>query len=395
MSKSRLAIDFCGVPFENPFLLGSSIIADNYDMCASALKAGWGGVAFKTICKEPVADTSPRFGVPRANVGAPWSGFRNLEMTSEYSLERNLEHLYRLKKDFPDKVVIGSIMGETADEWTYLAREVTNAGVDIIECNFSCPQMTRSSFGSDVGTNVELVESYVLATRKGTHLPVLAKMTPNITRMEPPAMSAIAGGAAGITAINTIKSITKLNVDNLEPDPSVGGKTCISGYSGRAVKPIALRFVHDIARIPSVNIPICGVGGIYTWQDALEFILMGASTLQVVTSVMEYGYRIIDDLVDGLSRYLDKHSIEHLDTLVGKGLDLVVKPSQLDRQTIHQPFFDEQECVGCGRCFISCQDAGHQALQWQRKERKPLLLTDKCVGCHLCANLCPVNAIKV
>lgn len=389
---AKLNISFCGIECENPFIVGSAITSDNYDMCARALKAGWGGIAFKTIGVEPVQDTSPRFGVPRSELGAAWSGFRNLEMISEYPLERNLEHLARLKKDFPGKLIIASIMGESSEEWKRLAREVTRAGADIVECNFSCPQMTKSSFGSDVGVNYELVEKFVAATVSATHLPVIAKMTPNITRIEPPATSALIAGAAGITAINTIKSITELDLDSYAADPSIGAYSSISGYSGRAIKPIALRFIHDIAKIPG-KFSISGVGGIYTWEDALEFILLGASTVQIVTAVMEYGYRIIDDLTSGLSYYMGKHGIEDLASLVGKGLSSIVPASQLDRHTRRIPQIDKVECVGCGRCFISCSDAGHQAIEWQAKTREPLI-GDNCVGCHLCTKVCPVGAIS-
>lgn len=389
---AKLNISFCGIECENPFIVGSAITTDNYDMCARALKAGWGGIAYKTIGIEPAKDTSPRFGVPRSNVGAAWSGFRNLEMISEHSLERNLEHLARLKKDFPNKLIIASIMAETYDEWKYLAGEVTKTGVDIIECNFSCPQMTKSSFGSDVGVNYELVERFVIATVSGTHLPVLAKMTPNITRIELPSLAALTGGAKGITAINTIKSITKVDLENFTAEPSVGAFSSVSGYSGRAVKPIALRFVHDIAKIQK-QFDICGVGGIYTWKDALEFILLGASTVQVVTSVMEYGYRIIDDLCSGLSHYMDKHGIEDLKSLVGRGLNSIVPTSKLDRNTIRVPHINNTECIGCGRCYISCMDAGHQAIDWQSNTRKPLINTN-CAGCYLCVNVCPVDAIS-
>lgn len=389
---AKLNTSFCGVECENPFIVGSAITTDNYNMCAQALKAGWGGIAFKTIGIEAVKDTSPRFGVPRSNVGAAWSGFRNLEMISEYPLERNLEHLARIKKDFPNKLIIASIMGETSDEWKYLAKEVTKTGVDIIECNFSCPQMTKSSFGSDVGVNYELVERFITATVAGTHLPVIAKMTPNITRIEPPTMSALAAGAAGITAINTIKSITKVNLDDYTADPSVGAFSSISGYSGRAVKPIALRFVHDIAKIQH-KFDICGVGGIYTWEDALEFILLGASTLQIVTAVMEYGYRIIDDLCSGLGHYMDKHGIVDLKSLVGKGLNSIVPAAKLDRDTIRIPHINKDECIGCGRCYVSCSDGGHGAIDWQKQTREPII-NSNCVGCQLCTKVCPVNAIK-
>lgn len=389
---AKLNINFCGIECENPFIVGSATTTDNYDMCVRALKAGWGGIAFKTFAAEPAKNTSPRFGVPRAGLGASWSGLRNLEITSEYTLERNLEQLARLKKEFPNKLIIASIMGESEEQWKYLSKEVTRTGIDIIESNFSCPQMTKSSYGSDVGVNVELVKKYVSATISGTHLPVIAKMTPNISQIEPPTMGALEAGAVGITAINTIKSISKVNLDTFSTDPSVGGLSCISGYSGRAVKPIALRFIHDIAKIPG-KFDICGVGGIYTWEDVLEYISLGASVVQVVTAIMEYGYRIIDDLRGGLSHFMDERGIENLSSLVGKGLNSIVPADQLDRDTVRRSHINKEECVGCGRCYISCRDGGHQAIDWNSSTREPVI-TEKYVGCHLCTKLCPVGAIE-
>lgn len=391
--RHDLSISFCGVPCENPFFLSSSCVAGNYEMCACALEAGWGGIVFKTIGFYQANEVSPRFDT-LAHGGVPFGGFRNLEQISDHPLEENLDVLRRLKQAYPKKVLVASIMGETEEEWTKLARLCEQAGVDILECNFSCPQMTRSTMGSDVGQSEELVETYCRAVRKGTKLPVLAKMTPNIGNMEPVAIAAMRGGADGIAAINTIKSITRLDVDHYSAYPDIDGQSSVSGYSGKAVRPIALRFIHDMAIHPQLqNVPLSGIGGIETWRDALEFILLGASNVQVTTAVMEYGYRIIDDMLDGLSVYLEEKGVEHLSELVGRALPHLVPSSALRRDYRVMPAIDRHACVGCGRCFLSCRDGGHQAIAWEKAARRPDIVEEKCVGCHLCTLVCPTQAI--
>jgi len=392
--KIDLSIDFCGVHCENPFLLSSSCIVGNEEMSARALQSGWAGLVFKTIGFYHPEEVSPRFDIVNKEATS-FIGFRNLEQISDHSLEENLIALKNLKKRFPNKVIISSIMGQSEQEWQELARLSEAAGVDIIECNFSCPQMAAEAMGADVGVNPELVAKYCAATRRGTKLPILAKMTPNITDMTIPAIAAIQNGADGLAAINTIKSIT--NIDYKKKIlPSVAGKSCISGYSGKAVKPIALRFVSDMANCLQLkNVPISGIGGIETWQDALEFILLGSQTVQVTTSVMQYGYRIVEDMIDGLAEYMRENNINALNELVGASLVNLVSSQELERDSIVYPYFASEKCVGCGRCYIACQDAGHQAIDWEHKKRQPSLITDKCVGCHLCRLVCPTEAIGI
>lgn len=388
-----LSITFCGVKCENPFFLSSSVVAGTYDMCASALRMGWAGVVYKTIGFLIPDEVSPRFAAVRKE-GTPFVGFRNLEQISDHPLAENLDALRRLKRDFPTKVIVASIMGRDEKEWTELARLCEAAGVDMIECNFSCPQMAGNGLGSDVGQDPELVKRYTRAVRRGTKLPVLAKMTPNLGHMEPPALAAVEGGADALAAINTVKSICGLDLDDLSAPPSIGGYSAVSGYSGKAVKPIALRFIHDLAVCPQLSgVPISGMGGIETWRDGAEFLALGCTNLQVTTSVMQYGYRIIDDLVSGLKGYLAGHGYENLDEFCGTALSRLVPPEQLDRASLSYPMFDRESCVGCGRCFVSCRDAGHDAIRFDKETRRPRLNGKKCVGCHLCRLVCPVQAI--
>ena len=199
------------------------------------------------------------------------------------------------------------------------------------------------------------------------------------------------GGASGIAAINTVKAITNIDIENMTAMPVVNGKSSISGYSGAAVKPIALRFITQMKQHPQLaDVPITGVGGIETWRDALEFILVGSSNLQVTTAVMQYGYRIVEDMISGLSHFMEDHNIEKLSDLVGIALPNIVPADDIDRTFKLLPDFDEVSCVGCGRCYVSCFDGGHQAIDWNAENRKPVLNKDKCVGCHLCLNVCPV-----
>ncbi len=387
--KKDLSIDFLGVKCENPFFLSSSPVGSNYEMIKKAFEAGWGGVYYKTIGVYIPDECSPRFDIGRKEDLA-WTGFKNMEMISDKPLEVNLEYISRLKEDFPTKVMAVSIMGSNDEEWVYLTKKVTEAGADIIELNFSCPQMDSHEMGSDVGQNPDLVAHYTKLCVENTHLPVVAKMTPNIGHMEIPAEAAVKAGAKGIAAINTIKAITNLDLESVTAMPAINGKSSISGYSGAAVKPIALRFITQMKQYePLKDVPITGMGGIETWQDALEFLLVGASNLQVTTAVMQYGYRIVEDMISGLSHYMDERGIDKLEDLVGLALPNIVGADEIDRDFKIIPEINYDKCVKCGRCYVSCFDAAHQAIDWDSEERKPII-NDNCVGCHLCLNVCPV-----
>ena len=388
-----LSIEFCGVKCENPFFLSSSVVASGYDMCAKAFEMGWAGIVYKTIGRFMPKEASPRFASIAESSGSHFEGFRNIEQISEHTLEYDLDVLKRLKEDYPSKVIVASIMGSTDEEWAELARFCTEIGCDIIECNFSCPHMTAKGLGADVGTNPDLVKKYTKIVKEASGVPVLAKMTPNITNMEIPAIAAVEAGADGIAAINTIKSITGISLPTMSSEPSVAGKSCVSGYSGDAVRPIALRFIYDMKNCCELKeVPISGMGGIETWHDAAEFITLGCANVQVTTSVMQYGYRIVKDIISGLSGFMAEAGYKSVDEMVGKALPHFVDADDLDRNTIIYPAFNRKNCVGCGRCYISCFDGGHQAI-WM-DDLKPRLKADRCVGCHLCRLVCPAGAIE-
>ncbi len=390
-----LSMDLCGVKLENPFLLSSSIVASNYEMCAKAFEMGWAGACFKTICTFDQHEASPRFSVTR-NRPESFYGFKNIEQLSDHTVEENMEVFRRLKKKYPNKIIIASIMGRNEEEWEMLSRTCQEAGADVIECNFSCPNMEDGALGVTIGQDEALIEKFTRAAKRGCTIPVLAKMTPNITDMVPMALAAKRGGADGIAAINTIKSITGVSVDDFTPEPNVKGSSVIGGYSGNAVKPIALRFISDLASSPELKgMHISGMGGIENWYNALEFILLGSGSLQITTAVMQYGYRIIDDLLSGLRNYLLEHRLQNLHQLKGASINALVHLDSLERDTILFPVFDLERCIGCGRCVISCYDGGHQAIIFDLKTRRPRLLGTRCVGCHLCRYVCPSSCIGV
>ena len=394
-NEDRLSCDLCGIPLENPFLLSSSVVASTYDMCARAFEAGWGGICFKTICSMEMHEASPRYSAVTGNDGSI-IGFKNIEQLSDHSVAENMEVFRKLKQNYPSKFILASIMGQNDEEWGELARLCEENGADAVELNFSCPNMMESGLGSDIGQVPELVERFTAAAKRACHIPVLSKLTPNVATMSPAAEAARRGGADGIAAINTIKSVVGVNPHTYVSSPAVHGKSAMGGYSGNAVKPIALRFIAEMGLNPGLKgMHLSAMGGIETWQDALEFILLGSSTVQVTTAVMQYGYRIIEDLKSGLNLYLAEKGFSTVREAVGLGLDTLSSTTDvLERDTVIFPKIHRELCIGCGRCMISCMDGGHQAIHLD-ENRHPKLDGKKCVGCHLCLLVCPQHAITV
>lgn len=391
-----LEVEFCGIKCENPFVLASSVISSSYDMCARAFDAGWGGVSVKTINFLDIKEVSPRFDIHSPNQ-YPFIGFKNLEQLSQRSYKDDFKWMKRLRENYPTKLIISSIMGSNEKEWAMLSKMSQEAGADIIECNFSCPQMVGENLGSDVGQNSEMVKSFTKACVDAVTIPVIAKLTPNLAAPDGFVRAALDGGAMGIAGINTVKSITTVEFNSKEN--GIQGKSAVSGYSGRAVKPIALRFVRDThLSIFKYNnddsqFNISGIGGVENWRDAKDFILLGASTVQVCTAVMQYGYRIVEDLKQGLQIYMKRNNIESLKYLVARDLFNIREPEHLNRSMLSYPVFENDRCVSCGRCYIACQDAGHQAIELSAPGHKPVLKVENCVGCHLCRFVCIAGAI--
>ncbi len=386
-----LSIDFCGVKFKNPFLLSSSPVSNSAEMVARSFDAGWGGVMFKTLNSDrlPIIHPSPRMAC--IDYGAKKGvAVQNVEMISDRPLKDNLTDFLYLKKNYPDHPIIASIMGFFTDEWAYLAKAAEDNGADMLELNFSCPHMCIEGAGHKVGQAFKLLEGFTEAVKKQVSIPVIAKMTPNITDMNEPAMYAKKGGADAISAINTVRGISGIDLNDFVPTPNVFGKGAISGTSGPAVRPIGLNFIASMAKNEKLGLPLSGIGGIETWIDALEYILVGASTLQVTTGIMHYGYRIVEDLIEGLGDFMAERGIQRVSDLVGKALPNLheTEAFEIDRQGITQ--YDLDLCIGCGQCYIVCKDAAGQAIEWDADARRPKLIEDKCLSCLLCKFVCPV-----
>ena len=394
MSKPvNLKVDFCGVEFPNPFCLSSSPVGNTYDMCARSFDMGWGGVVYKTIGLDydvKITHPSPRLNAYHRGVHRV-VGLQNVEQISDRTTDENFADLARLKRDYPSNAVVASIMGLThANDWVDLAKRCEDAGADMIECNFSCPQMTVEGTGHKVGQDGDIIEKLTSLTKEACSLPVMAKMTPNVADMVPLALAAKNGGADAISAINTVKAISGVDIDTAIPLPNVGGKSSSSGFSGMAVKPIALRFIADLAKDEELRLPISAMGGLYTWIDAVEFLLLGATTLQVTTGILHHGYRIVDDLIEGVQDYMLDHGYSSIHDFIGKAVNNVVDPSELSHANQAISLIDHEKCVGCGQCFLTCRDAAAQAIT-MNADRKPIVDEDECFGCLMCKHICPVD----
>ena len=391
-ARPSLAVNFCGLNFPNPFCLSSSPVGNTAQMLSRAFDAGWGGAIFKTLNLErdyPIIDPTPRlnalhYGEKRL------IGLQNIEMVSERPFEQNLKDIVYLKKHYPRKRLIVSIMGYSDEGWAELARGAEKAGADMLELNFSCPQMAKEGAGHKVGQSYDLIRHYTRVVKDCVSIPVMAKMTPNITDMLPVAIAAKDGGADAISAINTLRAITEVDLDTFVPEPSIQGKGSISGYSGPAVKPIALRFIAEMAQCKNLGLPLSGIGGIETWSDAVMFLLMGATTVQSTTAVMRYGYRIIEDLTEGLEDYLAARGLDSAQSLIGLGLQNLVDPSEHHQKMHVISKVDEEKCIGCGLCHIVCHDGANQAMTFDTEKRKAKVDEERCVGCLLCKHVCPI-----
>jgi dihydropyrimidine dehydrogenase (NAD+) subunit PreA len=386
-----LSVDFCGVHFRNPFLLSSSPVSNSAEMVERAYEHGWAGVCYKTLNsgRIPIVHPSPRMNGYNYE-DKRLVGLQNVEQISDRPLKDNLADFLYLKKKYPDHRIIASIMGFSNEEWASLAKAAEDNGADMLELNFSCPHMTVEGSGHKVGQSFHLLEKFTATVKSAVRIPVLAKMTPNITDMTEPALYAKKGGADGISAVNTFRAISGIGLDDLVPRPNVFGIGAMSGYSGAAVKPIALHFIAEMAQCRELGLPLSGMGGIETWVDALEYLLVGASTLQVTTGIIHYGYRIVEDMIEGLSDYMASRGIARVAELVGASLPHLQSTDhfELNRQGVAT--YDLAKCVGCGQCYIVCHDAGGQALAWDATERRPVLDENKCLSCMVCSFTCPV-----
>jgi dihydropyrimidine dehydrogenase (NAD+) subunit PreA len=318
-------------------------------------------------------------------------GLQNVEQTSDRPLRANLADMENIKKKWPDRVLIASIMGFKSDEWRELAIATVGAGVDMLELNFSCPHMAIEGAGMKVGQSFELVQRFTDIVRNVVRLPILAKLTSNVSDINEPAIYAKKGGADGIVAINSVRALTDIGLDDYVPKPNVFGKGAMSGYTGPGIKPIALRCIAELGLNKDLGLPLSGCGGIESWVDALEFILCGASTVQMTTGIIHYGYRIVEDMIEGLSDFMEAKGIDSVDDLVGKALTNIHRPDDFDVSRQGVARYDLARCIGCGQCHIVCRDAGSGCLGWDYERRLPVPCEERCYSCMVCSFVCPIN----
>ena len=390
--RPSLEIDFCGVTCVNPFFLSSSPVGNTAEMIAGAFDAGWGGAVYKTLNLEhdfEVIDPTPRLNALH-NGAERFLGLQNMEQISERPLADNLQDIAWLKRRYPDRVVVASIMGYSDEGWIELATRSQEAGADMLELNVSCPQMACEGAGHRVGQDNELLERYTRVVRQHASIPVMVKLTPNVTDMVPSALAAKRGGADALATINTVRSITEVDLRTHAPKPTIQGRGSISGMSGAAVKPIAMRFVAELGLSSDIALPVSGIGGIETWRDAAMFLLLGATNLQVTTAVMHYGYRIVESMQEGLEDYLESLGFHSITQLIGRSLTHIVDPAD-HHQTVHVVAkVDLDKCIGCGLCHVVCHDGANQAMGFNAYTRKAEVDEERCVGCLLCRHVCPV-----
>ncbi len=413
-----LSIDFCGIKSPNPFWLASAPPTNTGDQVRRAFDAGWGGAVWKTL-GNPIVNVSSRFG--GVDFGTrKLMGLNNIELITDRSLEVNLAEMAAIKKSHPKHVLVASLMVNTREEWREIVQKVQDVGSDALELNFGCPHgMCERGMGSAVRAPPQ-----VNKTKKG-RVPAVArgavfkKLTPNVGDITEPALAALAAGADSVSLINTIKSIVGVDLERMVPLPTVGKASSNGGYCGPAVKPIALYLLAQVARVfPK---PISGIGGIADWRDAAEFMALGSSTVQVCTAVMHYGYRIVEDMIDGLNNFLDDKGMASAQELVGKALPAYRDWGDLDLNHHVVASINVDKCIGCGLCHTACLDGSHQCIHLpgmgdaeKRRighvalpkivparpainavgtpgARIPFVHEEECVGCNLCHLICPVE----
>ena len=391
-----LRTNFAGIKSPNPFWLASAPPTDKEYNVARAFKAGWGGVVWKTLGLDPhiVNVNGPRYG-------AVWGadrqliGLNNIELITDRPLDINLLEIKQVKRDWPDRAVVVSLMVPCEEMyWKEILPKVEETGADAIELNFGCPHgMSERGMGAAVGQVPEYIEMVARWCKQNTSMPVIVKLTPNITDIRYPARAAHKGGADTVSLITTLSSITSVNLDLMAPEPTIDGKGSHGGYCGPAVKPIALQIVSQIARDgETAGLPISGMGGIGTWRDAAEFMSLGAGSVQICTAAMTFGFKIIDEMTAGLSRWMDEKGYERVEDFVGLASRNVTEWQYLNLNYVTKARIDQDSCIQCGRCHIVCEDTSHQAITATKDDQRYFeVINAECVACNMCVNVCPVE----
>jgi dihydropyrimidine dehydrogenase (NAD+) subunit PreA len=391
-----LRINLAGITAPNPFWLASAPPTNTGYQVQRAFEAGWGGAVWKTL-GDPIINTSSRFAAIHFN-GQRVAGFNNIELITDRPLEVNLKEIYETKKLFPNHALVISLMVEPKREkWHEIVKRVEAVGVDGLELNFGCPHgMAERGMGSASGQQPDLVEAQTMWAKEAATTPVIVKLTPNITDITATARAAVRGGADAISLINTINSLAGVDIDSWNTIPHVAGKGAHGGYCGPAVKPIALNMVAECARDPLVGVPISGIGGISNWKDAVEFMLMGSAGVQICTAAMHHGFRIVEEMISGLSDYLDEKGIASVSELVGRSVERYTNWGDLDLNYKVVARINTNTCINCNKCHIACEDTAHQCIEQKTDVNGKSYLEvreEDCVGCNLCSIVCPVDGV--
>ncbi len=394
-----LSINFAGIKSPNPFWLASAPPTNSGDQVMRAFDEGWGGAVWKTL-GQPIVNVSSRLGAVDL-AERRMMGLNNIELITDRPLSVNFAEITEVKKRYPHHAVIVSLMFESREDWQEALKRCEDTGCDGVELNFGCPHgMCERGMGSAVGQEPKVLRELVGWVKDSTGLPVIVKLTPNVSEILDPALAAQAGQADAVSLINTIKSVIGVDLETLVPLPSVGKASSHGGYCGPAVKPIALRMVAELARDKDFQLPISGIGGINDWRDAAEFLALGASSVQVCTAVMHYGYRIVEDMIEGLEEYLSSKGMSSVNELVGAAVGGFKEWGELDLNYHVVAKIDPKTCIGCMRCHVSCWDGAHQCIHLPDEEtrgpegemiRVPWVEEEECVGCNLCELICPVD----
>ena len=391
---ASLETNFLGIKSPNPYWLASAPPTDKKINVLRAFEAGWGGVVWKTLGSQ-VKNVSSRYSAVNFN-GTRVMGFNNIELISDRPLEINLREIRECLKEFPDRAMIVSLMADNDREsWHELIKKVEDTGAHGLELNFGCPHgMTERGMGAAVGQDPDIARMVVEWVMEVATIPVITKLTPNVHSVVPTGKAVVEAGTNALSLINTIQSVTGIDLDTFVPNPYVAGKSVFGGYCGPAVKPIALKFLATIAKNEVTRkVPISGIGGISTWKDAAEFMLLGSTSVQVCTAAMKHGFRIIEDLCEGLSNWMDEKGFATIYDFIGKSVPTLTHWEDLDINYHHIAKIDQDKCIHCGLCYIACEDTSHQAinLEYGKPYNKYTVKDAECVGCNLCQLMCPVS----
>lgn len=418
-----LSIEFCGIRSPNPFWLASAPPTNSGYQVRRAFDAGWGGAVWKTLAHEPIVNVSSRYGAIDYD-GRKVAGLNNIELITDRTLAINLQEIREVKRDYPDHALIVSLMVESnRDSWHDIVKQTQDTGADGIELNFGCPHgMSERGMGAAVGQVPDYACMIVEWVKEVATIPVIVKLTPNVTDVRTVGRAAKNGGADALSLINTINSIAGVDLSTLSPKPAVRGDGSHGGYCGPAVKPIALNMVAEIARDPNIRLPISGIGGIQAWQDAVEFMLLGSGSVQVCTAVMHYGFRIVEHLISGMRGWMLEKGYQNVSDFVGLSTPHIKDWGELDLNYKVVAEIDQDKCVHCGLCYIACEDGCHQSIKWEKIPVDDYIKTnghkadllrsggitvvpgagedtvniftinqDTCVGCNMCSLVCPAT----